>query len=130
MQLTEGSVCEQLEASAFELNSDFCVTIDHTLDFSQIEWHARPPPIVHRQLHCYVGLRPRIGRNSRFAAITRHSLAAEYALAVLPAHAAIEHIVGIQGLDRMQNLSLLTADRIRLKRCGGLHRSRAKEWHK
>src|ERR1700694_2374235 len=129
VQLAKRRISEQLEWSALELNRNFRVTLRHTLGRSQIEWHARPPPVVHGQLHCYVGLRPGIGRNSRFATITRHPLAAKYALAVLPAHAAIQHVVGIQGLDRMQNLGLLITDGVRLKRCGGLHGGQAEELH-
>src|ERR1700681_1776105 len=81
VQLTKGRVSEQLEWSALELDGDLRVTLGHTLGRSQIEWHPRPPPVVHGQLHCDVSLRPRIGRNPRFAAVTRHSLASKYALA-------------------------------------------------
>ena len=56
-------------------------------------------------------------------------LARHFALAVLAAHRAGQDIFRTQRLDRVQDLGLLVAHRVRLEGNGRLHRGQADELH-
>src|ERR1035441_2649184 len=105
------------------------VAYRHTLACAQVERDVGPPPVVDQQLHRDKSLSPRIGRNIGFRAVGRDSLAVFGSVAVLAAYAAAEHLFVAHGLDRVQNLGLLIAYRIRVERDRRFHGREANELH-
>src|SRR5579872_4512122 len=129
MQLVEGSIAEQLKRHALELNGNFGVSLRQALARAEIEGNARPAPIVDIELEGNKSFGARLGVDSRLGPVARHSFVGDYAVPVLSAYALLQHIFGVQRLQRMQDLGLFISYGIGLKRDGRLHRSQAEQLH-
>ncbi len=86
-----------------------------------IERHARPPPIVDRQLQRHIGLRPGTGCDPALLKISRHRLSPQRSRDILSAHHPTGHLVGRGQAQRLEHLDFLVPDRRRLERRRRLH---------
>ncbi len=62
-----------------------------------------------------------LGIDARLLPVGRDRRAVDGPFAVLPAHGARQHVVGLEGLDRAEDLRLLVAHRLGLEGHGRLH---------
>ncbi len=96
---------------------------------TQIERNSRPAPVVDQEAHGDEGFGARVRRHAILGAVGGHTLAVHDAFAVLPADGFAEYVLVAEGLDGMQDFSLLVAHRVRLERNWRFHRGQSDELH-
>src|SRR5882757_4978257 len=110
------SVAKEFERHALELDGDLRVALRHTLACSEIEWHPRPAPIVDVEFQSHERLGARFRSDSGFRPICGYVFSCRLPRAILATDTALQNVVRGQGLNRVQNFSLLIAHCVRLKR--------------
>src|SRR6202043_2755467 len=127
MQLMEWGVAKQFKGRALELDGDLRVTLCQTLACAEIKRHSRPAPVVDVELQGYERFGPRFRSDSGFRSVSGNSLRTQQSRPILSAHAAQQHIVRAQRLNRMQHFGLLVSHRVRLKRYRRFHGGQAEQ---
>ena len=120
---------EQQHRWRLEPDCDFSEALRHPLSRAQVKRHARPSPIVDRELHRDVSFGAGFGIDLRLLAITRRRLAFESAGAVLPAHRPFRDVFGFERADCAQHLGLLIANRLGVERIRRFHRGQRNQRH-
>jgi hypothetical protein len=120
-------IAKQREWRLLELDHDFAAPRRQRLTGSQIERHARPAPVVDRELERHIGFGQRLGRDVGRAAIRLHGLSRDGAGAVLRAHDVAPGICGPERANRLQDLGLLRTYRSGAKTCRRLHRGQGEQ---
>ncbi len=117
-----GRLSEHDEGCPLELDGDLGVARGQPLAGAQVEGHIGPAPVVDHQLERGVRLGGGVAGHVRFRAIPRDLLAIRHhPVAILSPHRQVEHLIGLDRLDRAQDLALLVAHRVRLEGDRRLH---------
>jgi len=105
------------------VNGDLCVAFREAFASAKVEGNAGPSPVVDIELKRDEGFSAGLGIDSGLGAVAGNSLVADGAWSLLAAHAVLQNVFGVQGLECVQNFCLFVSDGVGLERNRRFHGS-------